>query len=146
MKSLKESLFDDDLVTRKTVPEKLAYVLRKFFGPNVALCMDYQGNYTWYEVNPSTWIIKDSKNLNKRILGYCKKIDGLDIVENTIKGLGYTRGYRIGDDEYWMYLDFSCKYFKKLIVSEKFYSCGLLPQDQTGVTRRGWESWQNQRL
>ena len=146
MKSLKESLFDTNLKSSKTVPEKLAYVLRKFFGKDVALCEDHQGGSIWYEINPDTVTVADGRNLYARIINYCKKIDDLDVHEEKLPGFSTVKGYRIGNDEYWMYLN-TVKYGNKNIrVSEEFYKCGILPQDQTGVARRGWEAWQRQRL
>ena len=78
---LTESIFDKDLVKSKTVPEKLAYVLRKFFGLNIALCEDYQGSYKWYEVNPSTMKINNGYKLKDRIIKYCEKINDIKIKE-----------------------------------------------------------------
>ena len=139
-KSLVESLFDKDLTTSKTVPEKLAYVLKKFFGKNVALCEDHQGSTKWYELNPETMNIKDVKNLNDRIVNYCKKIDGLDVKEGKIPLFTQLIAYIIGDDDYWMIVR-SDKKFKNIRVSEKFYNLELLPHDQSGVTKRGWTQW-----
>ena len=145
MRSLKESLFTDN-VKNKIVPEKLAYVIKKFFGDGVALCKDHQGSYEWYEVNPSTMNIKDIKHLNTRILNYCKKIDGLNIKEDKIPLFNSPIAYYIGDDDYWIALKVAGKYFKGIRVSKKFYECGALPKDQKGVTQRGWDEWQRQRL
>lgn len=158
-KSLVESLFDsktqtmeslfDNNIKNKIVPEKLAYVIKKFFGPDVALCTDYQGSHEWYEINPSTMTIQNRglyTNLYTRIVHYCEKIDGLEVKRDTLPSFGTLKGYRIGDDTYWMYLNV-VKYGDKTIrVSKEFYECGALPQDQKGVAQRGWEEWQRQRL
>ena len=145
-KSLQESLFDKDLINKKIVPEKLAYVLRKFFGDKVALCKDHQGNTWWYEVNPDTVIIKDHRNLFTRFINYCKKVNGLDVKPDVIAGFGIVKGYMIGDDVYYIYIN-TVKYGNKRIrVSKEFYESGALPQDQTGVVQRGWAEWQRQRL
>jgi hypothetical protein len=141
MKSLQESLFTDN-VKSKIVPEKLAYVIKKFFGDGVALCRDYQGSSReWYEINPSTVTVKDGRNLYARIINYCKKVDGLDVEQDMLPGFGTVKGYRIGDDKYWMYLN-TVKYGEKRVhVSKEFYESGALPQDQKGVTQRGWDEW-----
>lgn len=139
--SLNEGLFDTDLAKRKTTPEKLAYVLKKFFGNDVALCTDHQGSRVWYEINPLTITIKDMKNLWVRIIKYCEKIDGLEIKMDKFLSFTSVKGYIIGDDTYWIYLD-NVKYSSRRVrVSKDFYECGVLPQDQTGVARRGWDEW-----
>jgi len=140
MKSLKESLFDNN-IKKKTVPELLAYVLKKFFGDDIALCSDHQGSHVWYELNPETMDIKDVKNLNDRIVNYCKKIDGLDVKEDKIPLFTHPNAYVIGNDDYWMIVT-SDKKFRNIRVSEKFYNLELLPHDQSGVTKRGWTQWQ----
>lgn len=145
MKSLVESLFDDN-VKKKTVLEKLAYVLKKFFGPDVALCEDHQGSTKWYEVNPSTMHIMPSVSLNTRIVNYCKKIDGLEVKHDTVTGFGTVKGYRIGDDDYWIYINVLKYGERKIKVSKEFYDSMVLPHDQKGVTQRGWGEWQRQRL
>ena len=144
-KSLQESLFDDNIKS-KIVPEKLAYVIKKFFGDSVALCKDHQGSHEWYEINPSTVTVQDGRNLYARMINYCKKVDGLEVKQDTLPSFGTVKGYRIGDDTYWIYLN-TVKYGSKSIrVSKEFYECGVLPQDQKGVTQRGWSDWQRQRL
>lgn len=144
-KSLTESLFGDN-IKKKIVPEKLAYVIKKFFGNEVALCRDHQGNREWYEINPSTMTIDSWRNLYTRIINYCKKVDGLEIKQDTLPSFGTVKGYRIGDDTYWMYLN-TVKYGERRIhVSKEFYDSMALPQDQKGVTQRGWDEWQRQRL
>lgn len=144
-KSLQESLFNNN-IKNKIVPEKLAYVLKKFFGPDVALCEDHQGSLKWYEVNLSTMHVTPSASLNTRIVNYCKKIDGLEMKHDTLPGFGTTKGYKIGDDDYWIYISMVKYGERKIKVSKEFYECGALPQDQKGVTQRGWEEWQRQRL
>lgn len=141
MKSLKESLFDDN-IRKKTVPEKLAYVLKKFFGKDVALCEDHQGSLKWYEVNPSTMQVTPSISLNTRIVNYFKKVDGLEIKQDILSGFGTTKGYKIGDDIYWIYISMTKYIERKIKVSKDFYECGILPRDQKGITQRGWEEWQ----
>lgn len=147
MKSLIESLFDDN-IRKKTIPEKLAYVLKKFFGKDVAFCEDHQGSSIWYEINPSTMKIDNAYKLKERILKYCEKIEGISIMSKKLPGLGEVDIKYIGDDNYWFMLDLQ-KYSKNRMqfqVSKEFYESGALPQDQTGVTQRGWEEWQRQRL
>ena len=155
-KTLQESLFDsktqtmeslfDNNIKSKIVPEKLAYVLKKFFGNNVALCEDHQGSTKWYEVNPFTMDDTPSTFLNTRIVNYCKKVDGLEIKHDTLPGFGITKGYRIGNDDYWMYIS-TVKYGeRKIKVSKEFYDSMVLPHDQKGITQRGWNEWQKQRL
>ena len=156
MKSLKESLFDsntqtmeslfDNNIKKKLVPEKLAYVLKKFFGDDVALCEDHQGSTKWYEVNPFTMNAAPGAFLNSRIINYCKKVDGLEIKHDTLPNFGTTKGYRIGDDDYWIYISTVKKKKKKIKVSKEFYESGILRHDQKGITQRGWSDWQNQRL
>jgi hypothetical protein len=144
-KSLTESLFGDN-IKKKLVPEKLAYVLKKFFGNDVALCEDHQGSTKWYEVNPFAMNAASSPFLNSRIVNYCKKVDGLEIKQDTLPSFGTVKGYRIGDDTYWMYLN-TMKYGERMIkVSKEFYESGILPQNQKGITQRGWREWQKQRL
>ena len=140
MKSLSESLFDNN-IKKKTAPELLAYVLKKFFGDGISLCSDHQGSHVWYELNPETMDIKDVKNLNDRIVNYCKKIDGLDVKEDKIPLFTQPIAYIIGNDDYWMRVR-SDKKFENIHVSEKFYNLELLPHDQSGVTKRGWTQWQ----
>ena len=146
MKSLKESLFDTNLVKSKTVPEKLAYVLKKFFGSDVALCEDHQGSLKWYEVNPSTMRVTPSISLNARMVNYYKKVDGLEIKQDILPGFGTTKGYKIGDDDYWIYISMVKYGERKIKVSKEFYDSMALPHDQKGVAQRGWVEWQRQRL
>ena len=146
MKSLKESLFDDDLVKKKSVPEKLAYVLKKFFGSDIALCEDHQGSTKWYEVNPSTMRVTPSVSLNTRIVNYYKKVDGLEVKQDTLPGFGTTRGYKIGNDDYWIYISVVKYGERKIKVSKEFYDSMALPQNQKGVAERGWKEWQGQIL
>lgn len=141
MKSLYESLFDNNLTKTKTVPEKLAYVLKKFFGPDVALCGDHQGSLKWYEVNPSTMRVTPSVSLNTRIINYYKKIDGLEIKQDTLPGFGTTKGYKIGDDNYWIYISMVKYGERKIKVSKEFYDSMALPHNQKGVVERGWNEW-----
>lgn len=143
-KSLQESLFDKDLATSKTVPEKLAYILRKFFGLNIALCEDHQGSVKWYEVNPSTMKIDNAYKLKERILKYCEKVEGISIMSKKLPGLGEVDIKYIGDDNYWFMLDLQ-KYSKNRMqfqVSKEFYDSMALPHDQKGVVERGWKRWQ----
>ena len=154
MKSLKESLFDSktqmteslfdtNLVKSKTVPEKLAYVLKKFFGSDVALCEDHQGSTKWYEVNPSTMKIDNAYKLKERILKYCEKVNGINIMSKKMPGIGYVNVKYIGDKNYWFMLDLQ-KYSNNRIlipVSKEFYDSMALPHDQKDVTKRGWEEW-----
>lgn len=141
MRSLKESLFTNN-VKNKIVPEKLAYVLKKFFGPDVALCEDHQGSLKWYEVNPSTMRVMPNTSLNTRIVNYCKKVDGLDIKQVTVPSFESTKGYNIGDDNYWIYISVVKYGEKKIKVSKEFYDSMALPHDQKGVVERGWKEWQ----
>ena len=140
-KSLVESLFDDN-IRKKTVPEKLAYVLKKFFGKDVALCEDHQGSTKWYEVNPSTMQVMPSVSLNTRIVNYFKKVDGLEIKQDILPGFGTTKGYKIGDDDYWVYIIMVKYGERKIKVSKEFYDSMALPHDQKGVVERGWKEWQ----
>jgi hypothetical protein len=140
-KSLVESLFDDN-VKKKSVPEKLAYVLKKFFGDDVALCEDHQGSTKWYEVNPSTMQVTPSASLNTRIINYFKKVDGLEIKQDVLPGFGTTKGYKIGDDDYWIYISMVKYGERKIKVSKEFYDSMALPHDQKGVVERGWKEWQ----
>ena len=140
-KSLTESLFDDN-IRKKTVPEKLAYVLKKFFGKDVALCEDHQGSTKWYEVNPSTMQVMPSVSLNTRIVNYFKKVDGLEIKQDILPGFGATKGYKIGDDDYWVYIIMVKYGERKIKVSKEFYDSMALPHDQKGVVERGWKEWQ----
>jgi len=144
MKSLKESLFDNN-IKNKIVPEKLTYILKKFFGDDVALCEDHQGSLKWYEVNPFTMHVTPSVSLNARIVNYCKKIDGLEMKHDTLPGFGTTKGYKIGDDTYWMYLNVLKYGERKIKVSKEFYDSMALPHDQKGVVERGWIEWQRWR-
>lgn len=141
-KSLQESLFDGDLVKSKTIAEKLAYVLKKFFGPDVALCEDYQGSYKWYEVNPSTMKIKDASRLKNRIVKYCEKIDGIEVREEKVPSMGSIKAKYIGDKTYWFRLNFIKYGLDKILVSKEFYDSMALPHDQKGVAERGWKEWQ----
>ena len=156
MKSLKESLFDsktqtmeslfDNNIKNKIVPEKIAYVLKKFFGKDIALCKDHHGSYEWYEVNPFTMNYTLNSYLITRIINYCKKVDGLEVKQDYSPEFAITKGYKIGDDDYWIYIN-ALKYGeKKIKVSKEFYDSMALPRDQKGVTKRGWEEWQKQRL
>ena len=141
---IQESLFDKDLVKSKTVLEKLAYILKKFLGPDVALCEDYQGSYKWYEINPLTMKIDSAYKLKERILKYCEKVDGLNITSKKMPGIGYVDIKYIGDEKYWFVLDLQ-KYANNKIrikVSKEFYDSMALPHDQKGVTERGWKEWQ----
>ena len=61
--------------------------------------------------------------------------------ELSIKNEPIIIGYMIGDEKYWIQIKLS-KDFKKIYVSKEFYECGALPQDQTGITQRGWNEWQ----
>ena len=141
MKSLTESLFDNN-IKNKIVPEKLAYVLRKFFGEDVALCEDHQGSTKWYEVNPSTIHVVPSVSLNARIIRYCAKVDGLEIKQDILPNFGTTKGYKIGDDDYWIYISMVKYGERKIKVSKEFYDSMALPHDQKGVVERGWKEWQ----
>ena len=138
--SLNESLFDDN-IRKKTVPEKLAYVLKKFFGKDVALCEDHQGSLKWYELNPSTMQVTPSISLNTRIVNYYKKVDGLEVKQDTLSGLGVTKGYKIGDDDYWIYISVTKYLERRIKVSKEFYDSMALPHDQKGVVERGWREW-----
>ena len=140
-KTLTESLFDDN-IRKKTVPEKLAYVLKKFFGKDVSLCEDYQGSLKWYEVNPSTMQVTPSASLNTRIINYFKKVDGLEIKQDILPGVGTTKGYKIGDDDYWVYISIVKHGERKIKVSKEFYDSMALPHNQKGVVERGWREWQ----
>ena len=156
MKSLKESLFDsktqtmeslfDNNIKKKLVPEKLAYVLKKFFGDDVALCEDHQGSTKWYEVNPFTMNVNNGRGLYARFINYCKKVDGLEVKQDTLPSFGTVKGYTIGDDTYWIYLNVVKYGSKKIYVSKEFYESGILRHDQKGIAERGWRDWQNQRL
>lgn len=139
--SLNESLFDDN-IRKKTVPEKLAYVLKKFFGKDVALCEDHQGSLKWYEVNPSTMQVTPSISLNARIINYFKKVDGLEIKQDILPTFETTKGYKIGDDDYWVYISMVKYGERKIKVSKEFYDSMALPHDQKGVVERGWKEWQ----
>ena len=142
-KSLQESLFDGDLVKSKTIAEKLAYVLKKFFGPDVALCEDHQGSHKWHEVNPSTMKIKDgSRFLRDRIVKYCEKIDGIEIRSEDLPGFATIKAKYIGDKTYWFRLNFVKYGLDKILVSEEFYNSMALRHDQKGVAERGWKEWQ----
>lgn len=143
MKSLIESLFDDN-IRKKTIPEKLAYVLKKFFGEDVALCEDHQGSRVWYELNPSTMKIDNVYKLKERILKYCEKVNGISIMSKKLSGLGEVDIKYIGDDNYWFMLDLQ-KYSKNRMqfqVSKEFYDSMALPHNQKGVVERGWREWQ----
>ena len=133
--NLQESLFDKDLTIKKTVPEKLTYVLKKFFGNNIGLCQDHQGKTVWYEINPLTM----EKGLDRqsliRIIKYCEKIDELEIINTGSK-------ITIGVGDYWIYLQLHTT----IRVSKEFYECGALPINNEGVSQRGWSEWQRQRL
>lgn len=142
-KSLQESLFNNN-IKNKIVPEKLTYVLKKFFGPDVALCEDHQGSSIWYEINPSTMKIDNAYKLKERILKYCEKIEGISIMSKKLPGLGEVDIKYIGDDNYWFMLDLQ-KYSKNRMqfqVSKEFYDSMALPHDQKGVVERGWKEWQ----
>ena len=145
-KSLQESLFDGDLVKSKTIAEKLAYVLKKFFGPDIALCEDHQGSHKWHEVNPSTMKIKDgSRFLRDRIVKYCEKIDGIEIRSEDLPGFATLKAKYIGDKTYWFRLNFVKYGLDKILVSEEFYNSMALRHDQKGVNERGWKEWQRWR-
>ena len=139
---IQEGLFDRDLVTSKTVQEKLAYVLKKFFGPDVALCEDYQGSYKWYEVNPSTMKIKDASRLKDRIVKYCEKVDGIEVREEKVPSMGSIKAKYVGDKTYWFRLNFVKYGLDKILVSKEFYDSMALSHDQKGVAERGWKEWQ----
>lgn len=141
-KSLQESLFDRDLTKRKLVPEKLTYVLKKFFGNDVALCEDHQGSTKWYEVNPSTMNVTPNASLNTRIINYCEKVDGLEVKRDNLPGFSIAKGYKIGDDDYWINITL-IKHMERIItVSKEFYDSMALPHNQKGVIERGWKEWQ----
>ena len=140
-KTLTESLFDNN-IKKKSTPEKLAYALKKVYGDKIALCKDHQGSREWYEVNPAT-IIKGKSPFG--IINYCKKIDGLKIDQDKIPSFDVIKGYKIGDDDYWIYVN-TTKYNNKISVSKDFYDSEALPHDQKGVAQRGWDEWQKQRL
>ena len=147
MKSLAESLFDNN-IKNKIVPEKLAYVLKKFFGDGIAVCKDHQGSNEWYEINPFTISIINGSgsNIGARIANYCKKIDGLDVKQDKLPNFNLIKAYKIGDDTYWIYINIVKYGNKRIYVSKDFYESGALPQDQKGIAERGWNEWQKQRL
>lgn len=141
-KTLTESLFDDNIKKKSTL-EKLTYALKRVYGDKIALCKDHQGSGEWYEVNPAT-IIKGRSIF--AIINYCKKIDGLKIDQDKLPSFGTIKGYKIGDDDYWIYIN-TVKYnYNRISVSKDFYDSGALPHDQKGVAQRGWDEWQKQRL
>jgi len=144
-KSLTESLFGSN-IKKKIVPEKLASILKKFFGEGIALCTDHQGSTVWYEINPRTMTNGASRFLIDRLVKYCEKVETLEVKKDKVPGFDAIRGYAIGKDDYWVWISTPGKTFVKVRVSKEFYECGALPQDQTGVTQRGWEEWQRQRL
>ena len=141
-KSLVESLFDTDLVKSKTIVEKLAYVIKKFFGDDVALCEDHQGSYKWYEVNPSTMKVKDGSRLKDRIVKYCEKIDGVEIRSEDLPGFATVKAKYIGDKTYWFRLNVLKYGSDRILVSKEFYDSMALRHDQKGVNERGWKEWQ----
>ena len=137
MKPLRESLFDKDLIKRKTTIELLSKVLKKFFGDKVAVCKCKDPHTEWYMINPLTTIINYSTSLFNKIINYCKTIDGLEVKPDKLSGWG-VKGYRIGDDVYWIYINIMQRVGKSIHVSKEFYECGALPQDQKGIDLKTW--------
>lgn len=133
----KDSVYTED----SRIINKLARVLKKFFGDDITMCKDYQGDKdkesSWfYELNPESMIIGGIGNPNKakRFIQYCKKIDDIEVKD--LPG-----GVRIGTPTIWVKVLVGYN-FKGIRVSKTFYDSEIFPYDQSNVTSRGWRRWQ----
>jgi len=116
MKSLKESLFDDN-IRKNTTLESLINAIWKFFGDNLFFEEGFVGGF---DLN------MNKMNINIKTLSdfvnYCKKIKRLKVKESYKRNLipNEPLSYIIGDDKYWIVVE-PHKDFKRVTLSDDLY-------------------------
>ena len=152
MKSLKESLFDSELITKEPILFKLVRALTKIYNNNLTVGYEEDPSGQIYVINPESLGVASGNGYSaKQLIAYCSKIKELSVESGDgDPSTGWRPYTKIGDDTCWIKIVWGSKYYKILRtplmhiieVSKEFYNNCPFKKDQSHLKQRNINRYQ----